>query len=339
MFLKNYSKKSLLISGSVLVSFFIIFLSICYSVYGNNVSFDKYGDFYSDCKIESKLSSINMVCNSLLEGIEKRENGAICLRLLILPGNNNQNYIMVCEEAQKILGVTIEDITVEGRLPVELSFVYNRSLFKEARFKSLHIKVLSDSESTPLIRDLLNRGWQTNNIVTRADLEIKRKGYYTQPFDLPGLENLSLLLFTDVNVLDKSFKDGKMLFDLKISALGSNFTLTTDAKTLAFYSLGGDIDKLLEAKDIDLISLDKEYSAGFLYIQKDSSVNVKKLMEVCKKYDERILLLHQFCISDFDLESLFLEEDIDEYLAKLVEKRSSAAEKLMFVILQPYEED
>lgn len=311
-------------------------ISALYFYNERNTEFDKYEDFRLGCIQENKFGRVNLNCKTLLEAIVRKEKNEVCLHFILISTKDKPENLIICENQTKILGLEDPNIYSLQKVPINLEISYKKGLFQIAKFENISITLMPDSEFNPLLADLYSRSFFIKDIRTEASLELEKKKFFTHTLDLPGMENFSILLFTETFVKNFYTEGDYIHFDLEVFVEDYKFNLNVSSEELIFPRVNND-EVILTKNDLSDISIDSKYSTGFIYIPKGTNINLNNKAQICDSYDKNLYILDLFCRSNRTMESLLLEEDVDEYVKKLGEIGISNMENLMFIVIEPYE--
>jgi len=326
---KNIKRISIVLLATV----FLGCISLIIFLWGRDVKFDKYGEYIGDCIQEKRFGEVRLKCQTILEVIDRSKKEEVCLNFLMIKSNTTPVPFVICEKEQKIIGLDNPDIHSVKKIPMDIELQYKRGLFQDAKFNSVKVTLMSDSDYTILFSSLAERNYFISNVRPQSDLELEKAKFYTHALDIKGMEDIWFLMLRNVIVKNSYVKGNEMFFELEISVKDYKFNIDVSSEAILF--LGGEIpENILYKEDISEVIIGESYRAGFIYIPIETVVDEGKVQSLCESNTTDNFLIKLFCDSKRTMQSLLLEEDIEIYFKTLADRKSSSVDNLMFFLLQ-----
>lgn len=319
------SKKLLTI---VLLSLLVLLLSVLsyFLVKGFPISLgiyklNKYQDISDICSRRIENDDFVIQCEGFLEGIELKEDGKTCLKISVITKETFLEQFDICE-SNSVIQITDAEINSEMLVPISMKISYEYEFPIKYELKSIEISHLEDEKTFKILKDLSQNSIDLYNIGTTESLEIEKNGYYLTkdiPINNDKTKYIETITFTDVSIEEILSKNDGKYINFSIILKSEKESLVTKVKNFKYLESAQDLEFTdVQEPSIESINKEKDYSAVFIYIPKESALNNQDINTYCLGTNIEWVAL---CNVNIQLnEETILIENVEDYIVSDGEK-------------------
>lgn len=291
-------------------------------------SFDRHGEYLSDCDALVKGGEFIYKCTAFINSYDRKDDGSECFDLSLVTKGHRLKKIILCEESSFIKW-NPETMLTTLRVPVDILFSYSKASLGKYSLDKLSFELIKDDEILKLLNTLYEQGNIITNVRIQSNLDIIERGYYSQ--EINGINSVS---FIDIDI-ERIYPENSNLFlEFRAKIHGQNIPFKVYSKELFFLreTEEDSFVSILNPENFVDIDLSKKYELTAYFIPKNAKIPLVEFLKNCSagNYKGEVQVI---CNNIQSRNISELEVDIDDFIKTLPKSQENNPEELTFFFI------